>query len=210
MRLWRKTHEIKETDEDIDADLNLWTLLAGTPWKAEDHPQVAEWLKERNVVLDYFGHCVRKPNYVCWRQKEKAMYEILLPEVQANREFARDLRIRVTYRLGLGDVEGAWYDVMSMLTLARKHYKNDPILVTNLVGASAEREGYNAAKIVLRQGNLTRDQLSRFAKDLNALPSANSFSTVGLWSDICFSMLSNASTKTARKFTISLISKMMM
>jgi len=102
------------------------------------------------------------------------MYGILLPDVQANRDFARDLQIRVTYRLGLGDTEGAWYDVMSMLTLARKHYKNDPILVVNLVGAAIERLGYSSAKVLLKQGNLTQEQLTRFAKELDALPSSHS------------------------------------
>ena len=163
-----------ENSGDPDGQI-LYNRLIAAPWKAEDHPDVAEWLKDRNAVLDYFGHCVRKPNYVSWRQPAETMYSILLPDVQAKRAFARDLRVRVTYRLGLGDVEGAWYDVMSMLTLARKHYKNDPISVIVLVGAAIEQQGYDAAKILVKRGDLTKEQLLRFAEELEALPHSNSF-----------------------------------
>ncbi len=173
MRLWRQK---EEGEVNTEKDQTLWTHLAGTPWKSEEHPQVAAWLKDRDVVLDYFGHCVRKPNYVSWRKpSDEGMYAILLPDVQAQREFSRDLRVRITYRLGLGDTEGAWYDVMSMLTLARKHYKNDPLLVTNFVGTSIERYGYEAAKTILKQDGVTKVQFERFSHELNALPPCNSY-----------------------------------
>ena len=172
-------HSRENEGKGIPGDENgqkLYDKLIAAPWKAEEYPEVAEVLQKRNVILDYFGHCVRKPNYVCWRQRaEEGMYGILLPDVQAQRDFARDLQVRVTYRIGAGDSEGAWYDIMSMLTLARKHYKNDPIIVINLVGAAVERMGYDAAKILVKHGNLSKDQLLRFSKELDALPLGNSW-----------------------------------
>ena len=161
----------KEGDSrNVQADTELWNQLVSAPWTAEEHPDVARWLEERSPVLDLFGVAVRKPNFVCWRWRNDSLTGIMLPDVQANREFARDLRIRITERLGRGDIDGAWYDVMSMFYLSRKHYIHDQIYVTNLVGIAIEGQGWEAAKIILQYGKPTPEQLERFANDLAALP----------------------------------------
>ncbi len=171
--------EKKKTGEDVPAFANdidkqreFWNKLADQPWKAEDHPEIAAWLEARSPVLDLFGVAVRKPNFVCWRKKpnEDSMWSILLPDVQANRDFARDLRIRITERLGRGDTDGAWYDVMSLYYLGRKHYLCDPVFVIHLVGAAVEGMGHEAARQVLKHGNLSTEQLERFARELAGLP----------------------------------------
>jgi hypothetical protein len=95
---------------------------------------------------------------------------VLLPDVQATRNFGRELQVRITERLGKGDVEGAWYDVMSMLYLSRKHYIHEAFIVTNLVGLAIENMGWQSAKLVLQHGNTTAEQLERIAKDLETLP----------------------------------------
>jgi hypothetical protein len=112
---------------------------------------------------------VRKPNFVCYRWREDTLIAILLPDVQSCRNFARELQVRVTERLGKGDVDGAWHDVMSMFYLSRKHFINDPIVVTNLVGIAVEGAGFESAKLVLQHGNPTVEQLERFANDLESL-----------------------------------------
>ena len=162
----------KEAYNDVQSkqDEELRRRLIAAPWTAEEHPNVARWLEERSPVLDLFGEAVRKPNFVCWRLNPGNLYAILLPDVQANRNFGRELSVRVTERLGRGDVDGAWYDVMSMLYLSRKHYIHDPIIVTNLVGIAIEEMGRKSAELILRQNNLTPEQLERFAQDLDSLP----------------------------------------
>jgi hypothetical protein len=57
-----------------------------------------------------------------------------------------------------------------MFYLSRKHYIHDPILVTNLVGIAVEGMGRKSAELVLQHGNLTPEQLERFANDLDSLP----------------------------------------
>jgi len=151
--------------------VELWDKLVAAPWTAEEHPDIARWAERRSPVLDLFGVAVRKPNFVNWRPRPEfgSAFMVLLPDVQANRDFARDLRVRVTERLGKGDVDGAWYDVMSMFYLSRKHYLHDPIYVTNLVGIAVEGQGWEAAKIIMQNGKPTPEQLERFAKDLESL-----------------------------------------
>jgi len=153
-------------------DEKLRLQLAAAPWTAEEHPNIARWLEERALVLDLFGIAVRKPNFACyrWQPEGGSLTMVLLPDVQSNRQFARELQVRITERLGRGDVDGAWYDVMSMLTLSRKHYIHDPIVVTNLVGIAVEGIGWEAATVVLQHGNPAPEQLEQFAQDLESLP----------------------------------------
>ena len=172
----RKEWETSKTDGDSYYDdqpaHELWKQLVAAPWTVEEHPNIARWLEERSPVLDLFGVAVRKPNFVCWRQRPEAwgVLGILLPDVQGNRTFARELQIRITERLGKSDVDGAWHDVMSMLILSRHHYIHEPMSTVNLVGMAIEGMGMESAKAVLQYGNPTSEQLERFAQDLKTLP----------------------------------------
>ena len=171
-REWEANNEDENARHDLNADHELWRKLVAAPWSAEEHPNIAQWLEGRSPVLDLFGVAVRKPNFVGWRQRPESggLYAVLLPDVQANREFGRNLQVRITERLGRGDVDGAWYDVMSMFYLSRKHYIHEPFIVVNLVGLAIEGMGRQSAELVLQHGNLTPEQLERFAQDLDSLP----------------------------------------
>jgi hypothetical protein len=170
----RKEWEANKKEGDshrTNRDQELWDKLVSAPWTTTEHPNIAQWLKERSPVLDLFGVAVRKPNFVCWRWRpEGSVIEILLPDVQSQRSFGRDLSIRITERLGRGDIDGAWYDVMSMFYLSQKHYIHDPVLVLNLVGIAIDGMGWDAAKQVLHNDKTTPEQLEHFANELEALP----------------------------------------
>jgi len=176
---WEANNQEADAKYDYKPDEELRQQLIAAPWTAEDHPHVARWVEERSPVLDLFGMAVRKPNFASWRPRPELgnIYMILLPDVQANRAFGRELSIRVTERLGRGDVDGAWYDVMSMFYLSRNHYTHDPIIVTNLVGFAVEGMGRESAKVVLQHGSLTPEQLERFAHDLDSLPRKTALQT---------------------------------
>ena len=165
----------EHSEDDNNDDWKLFETLTKAPWSAEDHPIVAQWVNEYSPVLDYFGQCVRMPNYACWRWPSESLFTILLPDVQASREFARSLQVRINERVGRGDLEGAWYDVMSMKHIA-VHYRSEPVLVTCLVGIAIDGIANVSAQQILTHGNPTQEQLERFLQDLNDLPQPNSFS----------------------------------
>ena len=176
-----KYDEQKHTDslnDDYSYSHNLFEKLTTSPWKIEDEPEAAKWLKERAPVLDYLGECVRKPNYVCYRWPSGSVIAILLPDVQASREFARDLKVRVAECVGRDDLDGAWQNVMTMKHLA-SHLKSDSILVTNLVGNAIDGMANESAQVILTYGKPTESQLSQFLRDLNALPQQD-FSSLNL------------------------------
>ncbi|MDR2169933.1 MAG: hypothetical protein LBP59_07320 [Planctomycetaceae bacterium] len=164
-----ETEIVKELGELYDK------LTAGT-WKKEDYPQVIRWLDEYSEVMDYFGTCVRKPNFVNWRQRPSAEYDslitILLYEVQSNREFADSLQVRICERISRGDIDGAWYDIMSLKYLAR-HYVNSHSFVINIVGFHVSRLADKATKLLLIYCKPNEKQLAKFINDLDNLPKYN-------------------------------------
>ena len=162
------------TDDDPD-DSKLFETLTAAPWSKDDYPVIGQWLDEYSPVLDYFGQCVRMPNYACWRSYSGSLIAILLPDVQASRDFARSLQVRVNERVARGDIDGAWYDVMSMKHIA-VHFQNEPIFVTNLVGLAIDGIANLAAQQILTHGNPTQEQLEGFLKDLSDLPRPDAFS----------------------------------
>ena len=173
----KKKAEVGEENfkDDDPEDRKLFETLTKAPWTAEDYPVVAQWVKQDSALLDYFGQCVRMPNYTCYRWPSDSLIAILLPDVQATRDFARSLQVRINERIGRGDLEGAWYDVMSMKHIA-VHYRSEPVLVTCLVGIAIDGIANASAQQILTHGSLTQTQLERFLQDLNDLPQTNSFS----------------------------------
>ena len=169
---WKANNQDENARYDHKENEELRQKLIAAPWTAEEQPIVARWLEERSPVLDLFGVAVRKPNFVSWRQRPESghFYSVLIPDIQWSRNFGRELPVRVTERLGRGDVDGAWYDVMTLFYLSRKHYSYDPLNVTYLIGSATELAGWRSAQVVLQHGNLSPEQLERFAQDLDSLP----------------------------------------
>ncbi|MDR0869531.1 MAG: hypothetical protein LBN39_01920 [Planctomycetaceae bacterium] len=154
-----KKEEVKNDGQEEQGELNkLHDQLAAVPWKHEEQPDTAAWIQERSPVLDLFGIAVRKPNYVCWRQNNHSLLWVLLPDVQAQRALARDAQIRITERLGRGDVDGAWYDAMSMFYL-NAHLSREPFFVSKLVGIASANMGWKSVQTILRYGKISKEQL---------------------------------------------------
>ncbi|MDR0610726.1 MAG: hypothetical protein LBG58_11495 [Planctomycetaceae bacterium] len=160
-------------DKSISDDCKpLFDKLTAAPWNKEDYSEVGKWLDEYSEALDYVGMCMRKPNLACWRKNADYLMAILLPDVQASRDFVRSLQVRINERIGRGDIEGAWYDIMTLKYHAR-HYVNDSLIVTNLVGMVANSYAAISTKLLLIHCKPNEEQLAKFVSDLNNLPSFN-------------------------------------
>ncbi|MDR3111099.1 MAG: hypothetical protein LBU65_15635 [Planctomycetaceae bacterium] len=170
-RVFDKKKALEDESEAKEWDCKIFEeRFMKTVWKTADHPEVAGWLADYKPVLDLFGVAVRKPNFEAWRKTAGSMIDILLPDVQASREFIRCLDVRVSARIGDGDIDGALYDVMSMYRLARHYHYND-IFVTKLVGCAAEGIANESLLRIIKSGKATKEQLVQFYTELKTLPS---------------------------------------
>ena len=72
------------------------------------------------------------------RVREESYYEILLPEVQQTRSFARLLSLRVRFQIAEGDLEGAIRSLQSGFALARNVARGETV-VNALIGTAIHR-----------------------------------------------------------------------
>ena len=97
------------------------------------------------------------------------MLAVTLPSAQEQRELARRLKIRANFRLGAGDLEGAWNDIQAIHRISRL-VPQGVTLIEALVGFSIDSLAFETAGRVLRSPKLTDDQARRFLADLKRLP----------------------------------------
>jgi len=85
------------------------------------------------------------------------------------REWARAARDRATYRIGIGDIDGAIDDIMTAHHLGR-HAGKQGALVSGLLGIAIEGMGYSIGIGSNPEFPPTKEQIERLMRELEALP----------------------------------------
>jgi len=111
----------KATDE-FNAQLNR---AGQRPWTATGYPALASWLKANEKPMAVIVQATKRSHYFCpltpprTKQGPSGLINALLPSVQGCRELANALVVRAMLRLGQGDTEGAWQDLLACHRLGR-------------------------------------------------------------------------------------------
>ncbi|MDR0327250.1 MAG: DUF1559 domain-containing protein, partial [Planctomycetaceae bacterium] len=144
-------------------------------WTFDDFPELKDWLDENSAGLDLLGEAVRKPVFripYTRRDENASILERVLSgsEMVLCREWARAAQARVGYRRGIGDIDGAIDDIVTIHRLGR-HVGRLGTLVYGLVGIAIEGMGSATTGI----GNNpefppTKEQIERLMTEINALP----------------------------------------
>lgn len=106
--------------------LKLDSRLRDGPWKEADSPKHAEWIKLNEKPLAMATEAsLRKDWYhpLACRNRDGTRGNLMGPEtgaLSAIRDAVHCLQIRATYRLGDGDVDGAFADVLTIHRLGQK------------------------------------------------------------------------------------------
>lgn len=120
-----------------DRMLKEWEAALSRPWTRAEFPAIARWVDAHQAVLEeVHAACLRPKAYapvINTADDSLPMISVLLPHVQATRQVARLLASRAMLRLGEGDVEGAWQDLLDMYRLAG-HVEQGWTLIEALVG----------------------------------------------------------------------------
>ncbi|MCL2711069.1 MAG: hypothetical protein FWE95_09340, partial [Planctomycetaceae bacterium] len=143
-------------------------------WTFDDFPMFQDWYEENTAAIDLLGEAVRKPTffipYVREHEKE-SMFDSWgsVMSVQVVREWARAAQARANYRLGIGDIDGAIDDIITIRLLGR-HTGKQGTIVAGLVGIALEGMGVAVGIGSNPEFPPTKEQIERLIRELDALP----------------------------------------
>ncbi|MDR3110126.1 MAG: hypothetical protein LBU65_10655 [Planctomycetaceae bacterium] len=152
-----------------------YELLRKPMFTTDDSPEFKTWLDENNAGLDLLGKAVRKPTfqmpYTVNTETHNTFSDIML----IYRDMAVATQERAKFRIGIGDVDGAIYDIITIHRLARFVSQNRIIMGNSLAGLAingvANAIGFNAN----REHPATKEQIEHYLKELDALPPMPTF-----------------------------------
>jgi hypothetical protein len=168
--------------DDLKLDMAEWnpifdqqTQATQRPWKADDYPHIASWLKANEKPLAVVVEAARRPDYfspVVARRDAKGqglLIGALLPAVQKCRELCTALAARAMLRTAEGKFADAWQDLLSCHRLGRLVARG-PTLIESLVGIAIDTIASRADVAYLATANLPARKVRECLRDLDALP----------------------------------------
>jgi len=144
------------------------------PWTFEEQPLLEHWLHDCSPALDIVTEAARKPAFmfpkVRFREDDTfVMISILLPDIQRTRAYARGLTTRAYYRIGQGDFDGAFEDILTLYHLGRR-IGHDGFIVSALVGIAIEGIAQAIDFNFPGDKQPTAEQIKQFLHELENLP----------------------------------------
>ena len=183
------THEFKgawsflERDEYFAFERESWR----DPWTLDTFPDLAEkladWLAQDQVGLDRLAEAVRKSAFQFPMVREedetslsRAIYNFRIETFQQFRSFARTVKARANYRIGIGDIDGAIEDILTIYHLGRHVARRG--LTDYLVGIAIEGTALGIPIAGNPDHPPTKEQLAYFLQELDRLPPPVTWQTI--------------------------------
>lgn len=129
----------------------------GRPWTEDELPLVASWLKANEKPLELLVEASLRPRRydpLLTVGDDGLLIEVLLPGAQESREAARALAARAMLRLGSGQVDAAWGDLLAVHRLGRLANQG-PTLIDALVGIAIDAIACRGDNALIAHGRLT-------------------------------------------------------
>ena len=143
LRTYRLANLKPETEEFTSLE-EQFRLAQERPWQAKDHPHLAAWLKANDKALSVAIEASRRPNYfnpVICRRTDYGRGPLLAPlleNVFRSRALAEALIGRALLRVGAGQFDDAWQDLLACHRLGRLIARGGT-LIEGLIGLAIER-----------------------------------------------------------------------
>ena len=158
-----------------EKSLKLGEEMMNAPWILEKYPMMKEWFEQNGPALDIVAEAVRKPAFCVPIVNEGTENDTPMRFGISNietaayfRSFARSLQLRIKYRIGTGDIDGAIDDIITCQLLGRWCSRQGS-LVMGLVGVAICGIG-NASGIADNpEHQPTAEQIRRFIQSKNDL-----------------------------------------
>jgi hypothetical protein len=168
---YRKEHlkiDLGRPGDDID---NQWDRVTQRPWTPEDYPDIASWLKANEKPLALVVQASKRPQFYSplVSGRSSGLIAALLPGVQKCRDFASALVIRAMLRIGQGNYDDAWQDLLACHRLGRLVMRGGT-LIEALVGIAIDSVAARADLVFLDRAKLRAQQVKSCLRDLHKLP----------------------------------------
>lgn len=169
----RKAAPTESRTDEVAAE--LWEVLdeaMGRPWTEEELPLVASWLKANEKPIELFVEASLRPRRydpLLTVGDDGLLIEALLPGAQESREAARALAARAMLRLGSGQVDAAWGDLLAVHRLGRLANQG-PTLIDALVGIAIDAIACRGDNVLIAHGRLTSRQALGMRDELREIP----------------------------------------
>ena len=159
---------------DINAVYDMQAKAGERPWKTDEFPLIAAWLKDNEAPLLTVSAATERPCYFsplvnADNNPDGGLIAVLLPGVQRSRELGRALAARAMWELAEGSQVDAWRDLMTMHRLGRL-VGQGPTLIEYLVGVAIEAMAINGELRFLSETKLSAKMLAMYRKQLDRLP----------------------------------------
>lgn len=159
---------------DVNAVYDMQSKSSERPWKTDEFPLIAAWLKDNERPLQTVAAATERPRYfsplvTSDAKPDASLIEVLLPGVQKSRELARALASRAMWELAEGSQVDAWRDLMTMHRLGRL-VGQGPTLIEYLVGVAIESMAINGEMRFLSETKPSAKLLATYRKQLDRLP----------------------------------------
>jgi hypothetical protein len=155
-----------ETTIDQQSRTGRW------PWVAKDYPLIAGWLKVNEKPLDLAVEAAKRPDYynpLVSHRREPGSLGPATSSMSVYRELAGALTARAMLRMGEGQFDEAWQDLLACHRLGRL-VACGATFIEALFGIAIESVASNAGLAYLERAGLTVQQAQNRLKDLQGLP----------------------------------------
>ena len=182
----------KKINKKLIEFYELLDELGNRPWKAKDHPDVAEWLKANDKPLSIMVEGTKRSRYYMPLVPDRApdgtgmLLAALVPSAQNCRGYAFALNLRVQLHLGEGRLDQAWQDLLACHRLGRLVAQGGT-LIEFLVGISIDSIASKGDLSFIEHARPDTKQLKACLGDLERLPPMSSVADkVGLCERMVF------------------------
>ncbi len=170
----RKEKPLPEGAFDLNAISDMESTAQSRPWKAKEFPEIAEWLRDLDVPLQFAAEAASRTEYFSpvvppQGKEEGKLIEVLLPGAQLARGFARAFITRAMLRLGEGDDYAALRDLFVLHRLGRLVGRG-PTVIEGLVGIALESMAIEAELRMISETQPSAKFVARYRKQLDNLP----------------------------------------
>lgn len=143
----------------LDTELRL-SKASAAPWTARTHPELAGWIEANAKALALVVAASRRSRYylpLVSAEDPRERFSLGPVARSACLSLPRALSIRAMRRIGEGDMDGAWEDILALHRLGRL-FSQQPSVVERLTAIATALRANSATKVLLDQidGKLAR------------------------------------------------------